>query len=102
MPPIGNLSSYPGPRTVHQRPPSQPFLVSVAPGMGGIPVSVSTSTSQAQGRPSLRGAATSHSFLDAMQAMNLHAEEENIHPAQKVSRPILFHSSIGHLSMRAS
>jgi hypothetical protein len=91
MPPIGNLSSYPGPGTVHPRQPSLPFLVSVAPNMGGIPVS----TSQTQGRSSLRGA-SSHSFLDAMQAMNLHAEEENIHPAQKVSRPILFHSSIGH------
>lgn len=101
MPPIGNLSSYPGPGTSHQRQPSLPFLVSVAPIVGGVPVSLSasnSSTSQAQGRPSLRGA-TSHSFLNAMQAMNLQLEEENIHPAQKVSRPFSFPSSIGHRFM---
>jgi hypothetical protein len=104
MPPIGNLSSYPGPGTVHQRPPSLPFLVPMAPITGGIPVSASASasTSQTQGRhPSLLGT-TSHSFLDAMQAMNLHAEEENIHPAQKVSSPISFRSSIGHGFMNSN
>jgi hypothetical protein len=89
VPPALNLAAYPGPGGVPQRQPSLPILVPAPPGVGAIAVPVAMPAAQAQAHSSLSGS-TTHSFIAAMQAMNLNAAEENIHPAQKVSHPILF------------
>jgi hypothetical protein len=97
VPPALNLAAYPGPGGIPQRQPSLPILVPAPPVVGAIPIPVAMPASQAQARPSLSGS-TTHSFIAAMQAMNLNAAEENIHPAQKASHPI---SSILQLQLSA-
>ncbi|KAH6613334.1 hypothetical protein F5144DRAFT_616306 [Chaetomium tenue] len=69
-----SLSTYPGPAISSQRQGSLPML---APS--------STSASQPQSRSLIPGS-TTHSFISAMQAMSLNAEEDNLHPFQKTHR----------------
>jgi hypothetical protein len=73
-----SLSAYPGPAISSQRQGSLPMLASS-----------STSASQPQSRSLIPGS-TTHSFISAMQAMSLNAEEDDLHPFQKVksSKPI--------------
>ncbi|KAH6851260.1 hypothetical protein B0I37DRAFT_404900 [Chaetomium sp. MPI-CAGE-AT-0009] len=69
-----SLAAYPGPGVSSQRQPSLPMLV---------PPSASASQSQSR---SLIPGSTTHSFINAMQAMTINAAEENLHPLQKTHR----------------
>jgi hypothetical protein len=85
--PALTLSAYPGPAAAAQHQPTLPLLVPVA-----------VATTQPQGHPPVPGS-TTHSFISAMQAMNLNAAEDNLHPSQKVSRSLssdLFNRSWSH------
>jgi hypothetical protein len=86
VPPSLSLSTHPGPGVPSQRQPSVPM---VAPS--------STSTSQSQSRALIPGS-TTHSFISAIQAMNINAEEDNLHPFQKVksSKLIPIIQSLSH------
>ena len=66
-PPTLTLSAYPGPGAASQHQSNHSAMVP---------------------RSSLPGS-TTHSFISAMQAMNLKSAEENLHPAQKVSASCL-------------
>ncbi|KAK4120026.1 hypothetical protein N657DRAFT_580707 [Parathielavia appendiculata] len=85
VPPALNLTAYPGPGTGPQRQPSLPVLAPASPVSGATSGPIAMPASQAQVRPSIPGS-TTHSFIAAMQAMNLNAAEENLHPAQKTHR----------------
>ncbi|KAL2134056.1 hypothetical protein VTI74DRAFT_1112 [Chaetomium olivicolor] len=84
-PPALKLASYPGPQATSQRQPSLPIIVAPPPAVNGVPVPVAVAASQTQARASLPGS-TTHSFINAMQAMNLNQADDNLLPAQKIHR----------------
>ncbi|KAK4155058.1 hypothetical protein C8A00DRAFT_42288 [Chaetomidium leptoderma] len=86
VPPSLTLSAYPGPGAAAPRQPSLSLLAPVPPVVGSaVPVPAAIAASQAQGRAVIPGS-TTHSFISAMQTMNLNAAEEDLHPAQKTHR----------------
>ncbi|KAL2184839.1 hypothetical protein L209DRAFT_773255 [Thermothelomyces heterothallicus CBS 203.75] len=75
IPPSLSLSAYPGPGDASAQ--CLPTLSLYAP--------ASSSASGTLDRSSIPGS-TTHSFISAMQAMTLHAAEDNLHPSQKAHR----------------